>query len=37
MQLLEKLDVFWGAGNALVENEENIFKNMNTPIDLEGG
>lgn len=37
MQLLEKLDVFWVAGNALVENEENIFKNMNKPIDLEGG
>ena len=37
MQLLEKLDVFWVVGNALVENEENVFKNMNTPIDLEGG
>lgn len=36
MRLLKKLDVLWIAGNELVENEENVFKNMNTPIDLEG-
>lgn len=37
MQLFKKLDVLWVVGNELVENEENVFKNMNTPIDLEGG
>ena len=37
MKLLEKLDVLWVTGNSLAENEEYVFKNVNTPIDLERG
>lgn len=37
MKLLEKLDATWIDGHILTDHEQSVFKNMNTPTDLEWG
>ena len=35
MKLVQKWNINWLEGSTLTENEERIFNNINTPIDLE--
>jgi molybdenum cofactor guanylyltransferase len=35
MKLLQELDVIWMNGSSLTNNEELIFTNINSPIDLK--
>ena len=37
MELLEKLDVTWIDGHIFTDYEQGVFRNMNTPTDLEWG
>ena len=37
MKLLERLDVTWIDGHMLTDQEQNVFRNMNIPTDLEWG
>lgn len=37
MKLLEKIDVTWIDGHILTDHEQSVFRNMNTPTDLEWG
>lgn len=37
IKLLEKLDVTWIDGHLLTDDEQSVFRNINTPTDLDWG